>query len=71
AGSGVFAELRNEARFARVRLNDIATAVEWPEPCDADGYPVIEIDSDALFALGTEHAALRSPKRSRSTTRAA
>jgi hypothetical protein len=56
---GVFQSLRDEALFARVRIADDGYLIEWPEPADIEGKPVIDIDADALFALGLQqHVAL-------------
>jgi hypothetical protein len=51
---GVYSELQDEAKFARVRVNARKRAIEWPEPSDELGYPIIEIDADALFEMGYE-----------------
>ncbi|MDQ2801907.1 MAG: DUF2442 domain-containing protein [Pseudomonadota bacterium] len=46
---GVFAELADKQKFARVRIGENSRVVEWPEPEDELGYPIIEVDADALF----------------------
>lgn len=46
---GVFTELSDKAKFSAVRVGDNSRVVEWPEPKDESGYPIIEIDADALF----------------------
>ena len=46
---GVFAELSDQATFSAVRVGENDRVVEWPEPRDESGNPVIGIDADALF----------------------
>ncbi len=45
---GVFAALSDKATFSAVRVGGGGRTIEWPEPADDMGYPVIEIDSTAL-----------------------
>jgi hypothetical protein len=59
---GVFGALSDNSRFSAVRVGEGGRAIEWPDPTDDLGYPVIEIDSLALaYRLGTqENAVMRS-----------
>ena len=45
---GVFSELSDATKFAAVRVGENSTIVEWPEPVDDLGYPLISIDGEAL-----------------------
>ena len=49
SAGGVFATLADQARFAAVRVGENNRLIEWPEPKDDLGYPVVEIDADALY----------------------
>ena len=46
---GVFAALSDKDKFAAARVGEKGRLVEWPEPKDDFGYPMIEIDSAALI----------------------
>ncbi len=46
---GVFKDLADKSSFAAVRVGENNRVVEWPSPKDDMGYPIIEIDADALF----------------------
>lgn len=46
---GVFGHLADMAIFSAVRIGENNRTVEWPEPKDDLGYPVISIDADALY----------------------
>jgi hypothetical protein len=46
---GVFAPLSDQNKFAAVRVGEKGRLIEWPEPKDDLGYPMIEIDSAALI----------------------
>ncbi len=48
---GVFEALRNEKVFQQVRLSETRRKVEWPEPRDEDGDPLIDIDAESLFYI--------------------
>ncbi len=48
---GVWEALRDETKFAMAHIASRRRSVEWPEPKDADGDPIIEIDADALFRM--------------------
>jgi hypothetical protein len=45
---GVFATLSDKDKFAAVRVGEKGVLIDWPEPKDDLGYPIIEIDSPAL-----------------------
>jgi Protein of unknown function (DUF2442) len=51
---GVFRSLKDETKFAQVRISDNGYAIEWPEPSDDDGRPLVDIDADALLTLGLQ-----------------
>jgi len=51
---GVFEPLRNEKVFMQVRLSEHHRKIEWPEPRDEDGEPLIDIDAESLFHIATE-----------------
>jgi hypothetical protein len=51
---GVFETLRNEKVFMQVRLSENRRKIEWPEPRDDDGDPLIDIDAESLFYIATE-----------------
>jgi hypothetical protein len=46
---GVFAALSDHSKFSAVRVGDSQRVIEWPEPMDDLGDPVVEIDAEALF----------------------
>lgn len=62
---GVFSALADEAAFSAVRVGEGGRVIEWPDPKDDLGHPVIEIDSIALaYRLQTqEDAGMHWPKR--------
>ena len=47
----IFAPLRYEGLFARVRLVNDGTLIEWPEPVRHNGEPAIDIDADGLWHM--------------------
>ena len=51
---GIFRTLADEEKFAKVRIADEGYLIEWPEPADDDGRPIVDIDADALFVLGLQ-----------------
>jgi Protein of unknown function (DUF2442) len=51
---GVFEALRNEKVFMQVHLSENRRKIEWPEPRDEDGEPIIDIDAESLFYIATE-----------------
>jgi hypothetical protein len=53
---GVFEALKNEKVFMEVRLVGNRRKIEWPEPRDEDGEPIIDIDGESLFHIATEQA---------------
>jgi hypothetical protein len=58
---GIWEALRDEARFAQVRLAFRGRVVEWPEPVRPDGTPRIDVDADGLHAMAArQRAAERS-----------
>ena len=50
AKGGVFAALADVSVFEAVRIGENSRIVEWPEPKDDLGYPIIEIDAESLMA---------------------
>lgn len=48
---GVFAALSDFELFQKVRIGERNRTVEWPEPRDEFGYPIIDIDAESLFAM--------------------
>jgi hypothetical protein len=51
---GVFEELRNEKLFSQVRISEDRRKIEWPEPQDQDGEPLIDIDAESLHYIATQ-----------------
>ena len=47
----IFETLRDERNFARVRLVNEGTVIEWPAPVRHNGEPMIDIDSDGLWHM--------------------
>ena len=47
----IFETLRDERKFARVRLVKKGTVIEWPEPVRNNGDPMIDIDADGLWYM--------------------
>jgi hypothetical protein len=45
---GVFSALSDKDKFAAVQVGEKGRLVQWPEPKDDLGHPMIEIDSAAL-----------------------
>jgi hypothetical protein len=50
---GVFSMLENPENFNKVRIGERGRTIEWPEPADAQGYPIIDIDAESLMAMLT------------------
>jgi hypothetical protein len=48
---GIWATLRDEAKFARARLAYHGRVLEWPEPAGPDGSPRIDVDADGLHEM--------------------
>jgi hypothetical protein len=48
---GVFAALADEKLFTRVRMTADRRKIEWPDPCDEFGEPVIDIDAESLLVM--------------------
>jgi len=55
---GIFTELRDEQKFALVRIGERNRVVEWPTPSDNLGYPIIDIDAESLYVMGAQQKAL-------------
>jgi len=49
--SGVWRQLADPAVFSAVTVTSNGYAIEWPEPADDDGEPLIDIDSDGLYHM--------------------
>jgi hypothetical protein len=60
---GVFEALRDERLFAKVRIGQRRRSIEWPEPKDENGEPIIGIDADALFQLAGQQKTASSFRR--------
>jgi hypothetical protein len=45
---GIYAAISDAAKFRAVRVGERKRTIEWPEPSDEDGHPIIEIDAEAL-----------------------
>jgi hypothetical protein len=53
---GVFAALSDRDKFAAVRVGEKGRLIEWPEPKDDLGDPMIEIDTAALaYKIREQH----------------
>jgi hypothetical protein len=48
---GVFKTLQDERMFSRVRIGSVGDKVEWPEPKDDFGEPIVDIDAESLWYL--------------------
>jgi len=53
----IWEPVRDEAQFNTVRLEEGGRQIEWPEPVDQWGYPVLEVDADGLWHMAQEQAA--------------
>jgi hypothetical protein len=51
AQGGVFATLRDEGAFAKVRIGERGRTIEWPNPTAKFGYPLIDIDAESLHMM--------------------
>ena len=62
---GVFSSLSRREAFDAVRVGESNRSVEWPQPTDELGYPLVAIDADALYAksLRQEEAMLATSMR--------
>ena len=60
---GVFAALRDEKVFAKARIGRRRRSIEWPEPQDENGEPIIDIDADALLHLAEQQKTAGALKR--------
>jgi len=60
---GVFEALRNEEIFSAVRIGENGALIEWPTPSDTMGYPIIDIDAEALYVLGMQQRQLANVQR--------
>lgn len=50
---GVFANLRENNNFSKVRIGENNRVLEWPIPKDNNGNPIIEIDAESLFYMAS------------------
>jgi len=50
----IFTPLADEGIFARVRVASDRRTVEWPEPTDDDGEPLIDVDAETLLSMALE-----------------
>jgi hypothetical protein len=61
---GAFEPLQNERLFSQVAASPLGDRIEWPEPTDEHGEPLICIDAASLY--GTFDADMTPDHRSRS-----
>jgi hypothetical protein len=54
---GIWAALRDTAKFAQARVAYQGRVLEWPEPAGADGSPPIDVDADGLYEMACQQAA--------------
>ena len=54
---GPFQPLRDRRLFARVRTSADGQIIEWPEPSDQNGAPLLQIDIRSLYAASEAIAA--------------
>lgn len=50
---GIWAALRDEAKFAQARIAHNGHVLEWPEPAGPDGEPRIDVDADGLHEMAS------------------
>lgn len=55
----VFLPIKDPALFERVRIGPRSRSVEWPEPTDEDGCPLLGLDAETLLTMAREQRALR------------
>jgi len=48
---GVFEPLRDQRLFSRVRIGEARDKVEWPEPKDKFGEPMVDVDAESLWYM--------------------
>ncbi len=58
---GIWAALRDQSRFAQVRVAYHGQVLEWPDPAGVDGAPRIDVDADGLheMAMRQQEASLQ------------
>jgi hypothetical protein len=47
----IFTPLTDEATFAKVRIGEGRRTIEWPDPHDYDGHPLIDVDAETLLTM--------------------
>jgi hypothetical protein len=57
ARGGIWAALREDAKFATARVAHNGYVLEWPEPAGPQGEPRIDIDADGLFEMARRQQA--------------
>lgn len=53
-GGRIFAPLADEHVFSRARIGEHGRIVEWPEPHDAEGHPLIDVDAETLLQIALQ-----------------
>ena len=51
ANGPIWAPLRDEQLFAKVRLVNRGRVIEWPEPGHPNGWPTVDVDADGLWYM--------------------
>ena len=54
----VWAPLRDEGLFAKVRILDEGMAIEWPDPPQRPGWPCVDVDADGLWQMAERQSAV-------------
>ena len=56
-GTGVFAPLKDTEIFSTARVGERGRWIEWPDQARPGDEPIVEIDADALYEMGTRQRA--------------
>jgi hypothetical protein len=51
ARGGIWAALRDNAKFAQAKVGYGGRVLAWPEPAGPDGAPRIDMDADGLYEM--------------------
>jgi hypothetical protein len=57
ANGPVWAPLRDQRLFAKVRVVDYGRVIEWPEPGQGPDWPQVDIDADGLWHMAQAQSA--------------
>ena len=68
--NGIFSALKDPKLFERVRIGERSRTVEWPEPKDDLGYPIIEIDAESLAAMALDQRNIELVERAKAVLKA-